>query len=84
MHKKCKNIEGVYGNVHYTYVNSYLGSIGLNHVNTKKVSNLELEYKKIGQLESKMCCLTRFQKNGIDYFSYFDKKSEELVVISSK
>ncbi len=70
--------------IEHTYVNSYLGGIGLNHLNTKKVSNLELEYEKIAQLESKTCCLTRFQKNGVDYFSYFDKKSEELVVVSSK
>jgi hypothetical protein len=70
--------------IEHTYINSYLGSRGLNPVSAKKVSNLELEYEKIGQLESKMCCLTRFQKNGIDYFSYFDKKSEELVIVSSK
>ncbi len=67
-----------------SYVNSYLDSKSLNPISTRKEDSFEAEYEKIAQLESKICCLQRFRKNEKDYFVYYDKKMEEVVIVSLK
>lgn len=67
-----------------SYLYSYLGAKGLNPISSQKENSLEAEYEKIALLDEKITCLELFRKNEKDYFVYFDKKTNELVVVSLK